>query len=106
MFLERQDTVSMAGHQQQRSASAIVLVVENDVLKRVHSAAALRRRGFQVFEAVDTTEAITILNKIPVDALFSDVSLVGGAKLARWVRQRQLPLRTFWTADRERVRKL
>ena len=73
----------MSQHQQQRSASAIVLVVENDVLKRVHSAAALRRRGFQVFEAADTTEAITILNKVAVDVLFSDVSLVGGAMLAR-----------------------
>ena len=70
----------MSQHQQRRSASAIMLVVENDVLKRVHSAAALRRRGFQVFEAADTTEAITILNKIAVDVLFSDVSLVGGAK--------------------------
>ena len=106
MFFERQGTVSMSQHQQRRSASAIMLVVENDVLKRVHSAAALRRRGFQVFEAADTTEAITILNKIAVDVLFSDVSLIGGAKLARWVRQRQKPPRMFWTADRERVRKL
>ena len=65
----------MFQHQQQRNASAIVLVVENDVLKRVHSAAALRRQGFQVFEATDTTEAITILNKIAVDVLFSDASL-------------------------------
>jgi CheY-like chemotaxis protein len=91
----------MSLHQQQRCASAIVLVVENDVLKRVHSAAALRRRGFQVFEAADTTEAITILNKFAVDVLFSDASLIGGAKLARWVRQSQLPTRIFWTADQE-----
>ena len=95
----------MFQHQQQRNASAIVLVVENDVLTRVHSAAALRRQGFQVFEATDTTEAITILNKIAVDVLFSDASLIGAAKLARWVRQRQLPLRMFWTADRARVGK-
>jgi two-component system, response regulator PdtaR len=67
----------MSQYQQQRGTSATVLVVENDVLKRVHSAAALRRQGFQVFEATDTTEAITILNKIAVDVLFSDVSLVG-----------------------------
>lgn len=57
-----------------------------------------------MFEAADTTEATTILNKIAVDVLFSDASLIGGAELARWVRQGQLPTRMFWTADREIVR--
>ena len=91
----------MSQHQHQRCASAIVLVVENDVLKRVHAAATLRRRGFQVFEAADITEALTILNKFAVDVLFSDASLIGGAKLAHWVKQSQLPTRMFWTADQE-----
>jgi CheY-like chemotaxis protein len=94
----------MSQHQQRCSTPAIVLVVESDVLKRVRSAADLRREGFQVFEAADATEAITILNKIAVDVLFSDASLTGGAELARWVRQRQLPTHMFWTADAEIAR--
>ena len=76
----------------------IVLIVENDVLERLSKAADLRRQGLEVFEAADMTEAITVLNKIAVDILISDVSLIDGTALARWVQERQPTTQMVWTA--------
>lgn len=90
---------------QERTAfepSPVVLVVENDVLKRSARAAALRRGGIEVFEAANATEAMIVLEKIVVDVLLSDLTLHEGATLAQWVRERQLPVRVFWTAASER----
>jgi len=56
----------------------VVLVVENDVLERVFNAATLRRQGLEVLEAADMAEAVTVLKKIAVDILISDVSLIDG----------------------------
>jgi DNA-binding response OmpR family regulator len=55
-----------------------VLVVENDVLERVFKAATLRRQGLEVLEAADMALAVTVLKKIAVDILISDVSLIDG----------------------------
>jgi CheY-like chemotaxis protein len=87
-------------HREQTAFSpfSTVLVVENDVLKRLATAAALRKHGFEVFEAADIAEATTILETVAVDVLFSDASLIDGAKLTRWVKRRHLPLHMFWTA--------
>jgi CheY-like chemotaxis protein len=85
----------------ERTASApfsTVLVVENDVLKRLATAAMFREQGFKVFEAANVAEAVTILETNVVDVLFSELSLIDAAKLQRWVRQRHLPLHMFWTA--------
>ena len=76
----------------------IVLIVENDVLERLSKAADLRRQGLEVFEAADMTEAITVLNKIAVDILVTDVSLIDGPALARWVQERQPTTQMVWTA--------
>ena len=78
--------------------SPVVLIVENDVLERLSKAADLRRQGLEVFEAADMTEAITVLNKIAVDILISDVSLIDGTALARWVQERQPTTQVVWTA--------
>ena len=78
--------------------SPVVLIVESDVLERLSKAADLRRQGLEVFEAADMTEAITVLNKIAVDILISDVSLIDGTALARWVQKRQLTTQVVWTA--------
>src|SRR5262252_7801735 len=80
-------------------AAAVVLVVENDILERSATAAELRRLGFEVLEAADLAEAKTILRSVAVDVLFSNVSLIDGGQLARWVRRRRLPTRQFWVAD-------
>jgi CheY-like chemotaxis protein len=75
-----------------------VLVVENNVLERMSKAADLRRQGLEVFEAADMTEAITILKTIAVDILISDVSLIDGTALARWVQERQPTTQVVWTS--------
>jgi len=83
------------------SAAAVVLVVENDILSRLATAAELRRLGFEVLEAAGIAEAKTILRSVAVDVLFSNESLIDGRQLAQWVKRRRLPTRQFWLADAE-----
>jgi two-component system, response regulator PdtaR len=78
--------------------SPVVLVVENDVLTRLAFGSDLRRRGLQVFEAADATEAMVVLDKVVVDVVLSDVSLLRAAELAQWIREHQLPTQFIWTA--------
>jgi two-component system, response regulator PdtaR len=78
--------------------SPVVLVVENDVLTRLAFGSDLRRRGLQVFEAVDATEAMVVLEKVVVDVVLSDVSLLQAAELAQWIREHQLPTQFIWTS--------
>src|ERR1700681_942793 len=78
-----------------------VLIVETDVLERMSKAADLRRQGLEVFEAADMTEAITVLKKIAVDILISDVSLIDATALARWVQERQPTTQVVWMAARQ-----
>ena len=80
----------MSMEQLPRKPSAVALVVESDVLRRHEMAARLRRGGFEVFEAADAAEAITVLKSTVVDVLISNVDLRGrmeGIDLARRVRQ-------------------
>jgi hypothetical protein len=80
--------------------SPVVLIVENDVLERLSKAATLRRQGLQVFEAADIKEAMAVLNKIAVDVLVSNVSLIDGTVLAQWVHESQPTTQVVWTMPR------
>src|ERR1700704_5249661 len=53
----------MSMEQLPRKPSAVALIVESDLLRRHEMAARLRRGGFEVFEAADAAEAITVLKK-------------------------------------------
>ena len=68
-----------------------VLVVEDEVLVRTMVAEELRGRGFNIIEAQNAHEALTLLqSRVPVDLVFSDVQLPGaidGLILARLVRK-------------------
>jgi PleD family two-component response regulator len=77
----------------------VVLVVENDIFERMLKAATLRRQGFEVFEAADVAEAVTVLKKIAVDLLISDVSLIDGTALAQLVKEHQPTTQIAWTFD-------
>jgi CheY-like chemotaxis protein len=77
----------------------VVLVVENDVLERMFKAATLRRQGLEVFEAADVAEAITVLKKIAVDLLISDISLIDGAVLAQLAKEHQPTTQLVWTLE-------
>jgi len=69
---------------------AKVLVVEDEMLIRLHVADSLRDHGFSVIEAADGREAIAALQEdASIAAVFTDVTLPGqpdGFGLARWVR--------------------
>lgn len=75
-----------------------ILVVEDEVLIRVHVADYLRDAGFDVIEAPDGVRALEILRTdTRIDLVFTDVTLPGeldGFALAEWVRQHKpgLPL--------------
>ena len=80
----------------------VVLVVENDVLERMFKAAALRRQGLEVFEAADVAEAVTVLKKIAVDLLISDISLIDGTVLAQLAKEHQPNVQVVWMAPPQR----
>ena len=69
---------------------AKVLVVEDEMLIRLHVADSLRDHGFSVVEAADGREAIAALQEdTAIAAVFTDVTLPGqpdGFGLAHWVR--------------------
>ncbi len=91
----------MPGEPLLRRPSRVVLVVEDDVLLRLVIASSLRYSGFEVFEAVDAVEAVTILNTMAVDALFADINLpsqMNGVALAHWVREHQAKTRVLLTS--------
>jgi len=77
---------------------ATILLVENDILERVSKAALFRRQGFAVFEAAETGEAVTVLKKIAVDILISNVSLIGGEALVRLAHVHQPKTQIVWMA--------
>jgi len=78
---------------------AVVLIVENDILERVSKAATLRRQGFQVFEAADVAEAVTVLKEIAVDLLIADISLIDGMELVQLAKEHQPTTQIAWTLD-------
>ncbi|MBS0268671.1 MAG: response regulator [Proteobacteria bacterium] len=67
-----------------------VLVVEDEVLIRLHLAEELRDAGYTVIEAADGHEAMTLLTSIDgIGLVLTDIRMPGGIDgidLARWVR--------------------
>ncbi len=75
------------------NSTLFVLVVEDDFIVRMVLAEALVDAGFIVFEAVDATQAVDILNAEAerLHALFTDVQMPGemdGVMLAHHARRR------------------
>ena len=70
--------------------AAKIVVAEDDVLMRLMLADFLRYEGFQVFEAAEAHEAISILECMPdVDVVITDMrmrSVQDGLILARYAR--------------------
>jgi CheY-like chemotaxis protein len=69
-----------------------ILVVEDEPSVRSTAARALRERGYRVFEAEDAQVALSVLEREPIDLLFSDVELPGmsGRELADRVNAKNL----------------
>ena len=68
-----------------------ILIVEDELLIRMHVADTFRDHGFAVVEAADGTNALQILAQdTAINAVFTDVTLPGdvdGFGVARWVRK-------------------
>ena len=84
-----------------------VLVVEDDPLLRITIIADLEDDGFQVFEAENAFEAITILDKnSSIQLMFTDIDMPGamnGLLLAAHVRDRWPPIKIIVTSGYHRI---
>ena len=82
------DSLALKGHGPPKTAK--IVVAEDDVFMRLMLADVLRYEGFQVFEAAEANEAISILECTPdVDVVISDMRMRGiqdGLTLARYAR--------------------
>lgn len=57
----------------------VILLVEDDVLVRFTTAEVLREAGFDVLEAVDSSEALKLLTTgHPLDLVVTDIRMPGG----------------------------
>jgi CheY-like chemotaxis protein len=74
-------------------AQPCVLIVEPDLPVRHPVAEYLRGCGYQVLEAVNTDEAMTLLlKKTDIDVVLVDISSPGSLdvfELSRWIRERK-----------------
>lgn len=64
-----------------------ILVVEDEILLRIAIVGYLQDCGYRVYGVGSAAKAKTVLDAVPVDLLFSDVSLEGeenGFMLASW----------------------
>ena len=80
---------------------SVILIVE-DVLIRLTAADMIRDAGFDVVEAADADQAISILEKRnDIATVFTDIQMPGsmdGLKLARAVRGRWPPIKIVATS--------
>jgi len=84
-----------------------VLVVEDEVLTRLVIADYLRECGYRVYEAVNASEAIAMLEapKAAIDIVFSDMQMPGGMDgfaLSRWIRANKPDVQVILTSGVER----
>jgi CheY-like chemotaxis protein len=87
---------------------AVVLIVEDDLLIRLHAAQIIEEAGFDVIEASNADEAIAILeDRSDITILFTDIQMPGsmdGLKLAAAVKGRWPPIKIVATSGLVNVR--
>jgi CheY-like chemotaxis protein len=81
---------------------AVVLVVEDEALIRMHAVCMIEEAGFAAVEACNADEAIGILeSRDDIRAVFTDINMAGsmdGWKLAHAIRRRWPPLHLIVTS--------
>ena len=89
-------------------ARPVILVVEDDVLLRMHAAEMIAEAGFEVLEAPNADEAIKVLEaRSDVAIVFTDIDMPGsmnGLKLAHAVANRWPPIRIVATSGHFQMR--
>jgi CheY-like chemotaxis protein len=85
-----------------------VLVVEDDFLLRLDAVQTIEEAGFDVLEAANADEAISILEaRSDINVIFADINMPGsmdGLKLAHAVRGRWPPIKIITTSGHVRVK--
>src|SRR5689334_18317259 len=86
----------------------VVLVVEDETLLRWHAVAMIEDAGFDVIEAGNAAEAISVLEaRTDVRVIFTDIQMPGsidGLRLAHLVRNRWPPIKIIATSGQLRLR--
>ena len=86
----------------------IVLIVEDEFLLRMSAVAMIEDAGFEVLEAGDADEAITMLeSRSDIRLAFTDIQMPGsmdGLKLAAAVKGRWPPIKIIATSGRHLIR--
>jgi CheY-like chemotaxis protein len=79
-----------------------VLVVEDEILSRIHAVNLVEDAGFAAIEASNADEAIAILEaRKDIRIVFTDINMPGsmdGLKLARAIRDRWPPIELILTS--------
>jgi CheY-like chemotaxis protein len=87
---------------------AVILIVEDDFLIRMHAAEMIADAGFDVIEAASADEAIAILeDRLDITVVVTDVQMPGsmdGLKLAAAIRGRWPPIKIIATSGLVDVR--
>lgn len=89
------------------SSKISILVVEDELLIRLSLVEYLSEEGFEVFEAANADEAISILEaNDKIQVMFTDIDMPGsmdGLKLSAAVRDRWPPVRIVVTSGHRAV---
>ena len=85
----------------------VVLVVEDEFLVRMHTASVIEAAGYNVIEATDADDAISILEtRKDIRIVLTDIEMPGsmdGLKLAHAIRHRWPPIELIFTSGRHRL---
>jgi two-component system, response regulator PdtaR len=84
----------------------LILVVEDETLIRMNSVDMIRDLGFEVIEAVNADEAVSLLETVPgIKVVFTDIQMPGsmdGLLLSAVVRDRWPPVALLITSGKVR----
>ena len=93
--------------QPEASKRPVVLIVEDETLLRLHVSEAIEDAGFDVVEAKNADDAISILEqRSDIFLIFTDVNMPGsmdGLKLAHFVKGRWPPIKIIATSGHAKV---
>jgi CheY-like chemotaxis protein len=86
---------------------SVILIVEDELLIRMNAVEMIEQAGFEVVEAANADEAITILEaRLDITVVFTDIQMPGsmdGLKLAAAVRNRWPPIMIVATSGRVKL---
>jgi CheY-like chemotaxis protein len=92
---------------EERVVPISVLVVEDEPVVRLNMCLHLEEQGFDVEEAGNADEAITVLNaRSDIQVMFTDIDMPGsmdGLKLSAFVRDRWPPVRIVVTSGKRLI---